>query len=79
MMRTAELEMELNITRQSLQNYIRQGEIERPKKDNKGYLWLEQNIEQVKNIVELKSENQRHVLSSNKKLEIQNRLYLGSK
>lgn len=79
MMRTAELEMELNITRQSLQNYIRQGEIERPKKDNKGYLWLEQNIEQVKNIVELKSENQRHVLSSNKKLEIQNRRYLGSK
>lgn len=79
MLRTAELEIKLNISRQTLQNYIRHGEIDKPQKDNKGYLWQDKNIEQVKQIVELKSEIQRHVLSSYPKLEIQNRRYLGSK
>lgn len=78
-MRTAELAAKLNITRQSLQNYIRHGEISRPSKDSKGYVWSEVDIDQVKKMVNLKSESQRHISSLDTSLKIQNRRYLGSK
>lgn len=79
MLRTVEIEKELNITRQSLHNYIKQGDIEKPFRDRKGYLWSNEDIQQIKKVIKSKYDNQRHTLSQEKKLEIQNRRYLGSK
>ncbi|BDR60177.1 DNA adenine methylase [Lactobacillus xylocopicola] len=75
MLTTKQVQIKLNVTRQTLYLWRKQGRITTIKKKNGQILWNESKV------LELKSKRERESNTKNKKMnfEIQNRRYLGSK
>ncbi|MGT2906742.1 Dam family site-specific DNA-(adenine-N6)-methyltransferase [Streptococcus dentiloxodontae] len=79
MLKTQEIATKYNITRQTLNNWIRQGKISRPQKNHRSaYVWSEEN---EKEIISLISEETSafYIAKKQERLQIGNRRYLGSK
>ncbi|WP_346208293.1 DNA adenine methylase [Caldifermentibacillus hisashii] len=78
--RTKEIMEEFNLSRQTLYNWIKEGTISKPKKDWRGWrMWTEQHVEEIKKTIRFKEEQLSLPNLNDKKLQINNRRYLGSK
>ena len=77
---TRQIESTYNVTRQTLDNWMRDNLISKPIKDNKGwYQWGEPNEGQIQFIIESRKENKNKPTEELEILKITNRRYLGSK
>ncbi|BCJ93801.1 hypothetical protein acsn021_13700 [Anaerocolumna cellulosilytica] len=77
---TKQIESTYNITRQTLDNWMRDNLISKPIKDYKGwYQWDETNEGQIQFFIESKKENKHKLAEQLETLKITNRRYLGSK
>lgn len=82
MKRTKDIENIYGITRQTLNNWMLHGDIERPKRNSKeGYCWNDKNEEQIQLMIKNKNEGRsiKNIKSKSEKLKITNRRYLGNK
>jgi len=80
MLATKEITKKYNVTRQTINNWIKQGHLQRPKKDNKNnWLWTNEHEEELKQIILKKNEKIATIIQPENYLKIQNRRYLGSK
>lgn len=78
--RTKEILEKFNLTRQTLYNWIKFGEISEPDKDWRGWrMWTEQHIEEIDSNIKRKEEQLSLPVEINQRLQIKNRRYLGSK
>lgn len=78
--RTKEILEEFNLSRQTLYNWIQEGIISKPKKDWRGWrMWTEQHVEEIKKTIRFKEQQLSLPNTNDKKLQINNRRYLGSK
>lgn len=78
--RTKEILEKFNLTRQTLYNWIKFGEISEPDKDWRGWrMWTEQHIEEIDSNIKEKEEQLSLPVEINQRLQIKNRRYLGSK
>lgn len=77
---TKEIEEELNVTRQTLHNWINEGILPPPRKDFRNwYIWSTKDILNVKKIIKNKTLNNNKKIINEAPLRIENRRYLGSK
>ncbi|MGT2704036.1 Dam family site-specific DNA-(adenine-N6)-methyltransferase [Streptococcus parauberis] len=77
---TKMVEEKFNITRQTLHNWINEGILAPPKKDFRNwYIWSEQDIQNIQNIIEKKTSDNNSYKINDSSLKIENRRYLGSK
>ncbi len=78
--RTKELLEQFNLTRQTLYNWVKIGDISAPKKDWRGWrMWTEQHVSEITNVIRKKEKQLSLPIENDIKLNIKNRRYLGSK
>lgn len=79
-LRTKEVLNQFNLSRQTLYNWIREGNLSTPEKDWRGWrMWTDEHIKEISNIIKGKEEKMSLPIIKNTKLNIKNRRYLGSK
>lgn len=79
-LRTKELLKQFNLSRQTLYNWIRDGNVSTPEKDWRGWrMWTEEHVKEISNTIKGKEANLSIPAIKNAKLNINNRRYLGSK
>jgi len=79
-LRTKELLKQFNLSRQTLYNWIRDGNVSTPEKDWRGWrMWTEEHVKEISNTIKGKEANLSIPAIKNTKLNINNRRYLGSK
>lgn len=77
---TKEIETKYNITRQTIQNWIKEGILPAPEKDFRNwYVWSNLDIKNIETIIKDKTKENNSHHSDNTPLQINNRRYLGSK
>ncbi|WP_274856350.1 DNA adenine methylase [Bacillus methanolicus] len=78
--RTKQLLKQFNLSRQTLYNWVKEGNISEPEKDWRGWrMWTEQHVKEIKNTIRKKEEQLSLPIENDTKLNIKNRRYLGSK
>nr|ADD81211.1 DNA methyltransferase [Geobacillus stearothermophilus] len=78
--RTKDILNKFSLSRQTLYNWIREGKLNAPKKDWRGWrMWTEQHLLELENIIEMNEQKNQTPLNPDAKLQIHNRRYLGSK
>ncbi|WP_035810648.1 DNA adenine methylase [Jeotgalicoccus saudimassiliensis] len=79
-LRTKELLEQFKLSRQTLYNWIREGNVSPPEKDWRGWrMWTEEHVKEISNIIKGKEVNLSIPAIKNTKFNINNRRYLGSK
>lgn len=79
-LRTKELLEQFNLSRQTLYNWIREGNVSTPEKDWRGWrMWTEDHVIEISSIIKGKEAKLSEPTLKNTKLNINNRRYLGSK
>lgn len=79
---TSYVEKKFNVSRQTLYNWIKKGEISNPNRDWRNWReWNNYNLIEIENLIRNKEERKssNNTIESDKKLYINNRRYLGSK
>lgn len=79
---TSYVEKKFNVSRQTLYNWIKRGEICNPNRDWRNWReWNNYNLIEIENLMRSKREHksQKRIIESDKRLYINNRRYLGSK
>lgn len=80
MLATKEITKKYGVTRQTINNWIKQGHLQRPKKDNKNnWLWTNEHEKELKQIILMKNIKAETIIQPTNYLKIHNRRYLGSK
>src|SRR5699024_2594841 len=78
--RTKEILGEFKISRQTLYNWVKHGDISEPDKDWRGWrMWTEQHVKEIEETIRNKKSEQISLPIVEQKLQIKNRRYLGSK
>src|SRR5690625_290665 len=78
--RTKQLLDDFQISRQTLYNWVKSGDLSEPEKDWRGWrMWTEQHVQEIDTIIRNKQTEQRFQPILEQKLKINNRRYLGSK
>ncbi|WP_019773099.1 Dam family site-specific DNA-(adenine-N6)-methyltransferase [Streptococcus sobrinus] len=78
-MKTNEITKKYNITRQTLNNWMKEGKISRPAKDKRlAYVWEAENEEEIQSLISEEAQSYT-IPRRNDPLHIGNRRYLGSK
>ncbi|MCL7748767.1 DNA adenine methylase [Halalkalibacter alkaliphilus] len=78
--RTKEILKQFNLSRQTLYNWVKDGDITEPEKDWRGWrMWTKQHVEEITNTIRKKEEQFTLPIDCDQRLNIKNRRYLGSK
>lgn len=78
--RTKKILEQFRLSRQTLYNWVKDGDISEPEKDWRGWrMWTQQHIEEITNTIRKKEEQLTLPIDSNQRLNIKNRRYLGGK
>ncbi|MEK5104953.1 DNA adenine methylase [Cytobacillus sp. FSL M8-0252] len=78
--RTKEILKQFNLSRQTLYNWVKAGDITEPEKDWRGWrMWTEQHVDEITNTIRKKEEQLKLPIDYDQRLNIKNRRYLGSK
>ncbi|BCB40555.1 hypothetical protein BCJMU51_5473 [Bacillus cereus] len=78
--RTKELLKQFNLSRQTLYNWVKIGDVSAPEKDWRGWrMWTEQHVKELTNTIRKKEEQLFLPIENDARLHIKNRRYLGSK
>lgn len=78
--RTKEILKKFNLSRQTLYNWVKIGDISAPERDWRGWrMWTEQHMVEITDIIKKKEEQLSLPIELERKLHINNRRYLGSK